>query len=176
MALALESLAQGRRGLTPAFGQSLAEAASVCLHHEGHSSPTRMPVSGMRQFQGQLKWRPPSAQCLRCWNDDQVATEHGAYGVAALLVEQCGLEVIERSKKKTGFDYWLGAADATSQLFQGLARLEVSGIRHDEGSAFRSRITQKLNQTKASDGVLPAVVVVVEFSSPKAEVVERCTA
>jgi len=37
--------------------------------------------------------------------------------------------VIERSRKGTGFDYWLGSADEVGELpFQNKVRLEVSGI------------------------------------------------
>jgi hypothetical protein len=37
--------------------------------------------------------------------------------------------VIERSRKGTGFDYWLGSEDEAGELpFQNKVRLEVSGI------------------------------------------------
>ena len=60
----------------------------------------------------------------------QEATEWGACGVAILVVNQVtGKVVIERSKKGTGFDYWLGDNDDGDSLpFANSARLEVSGI------------------------------------------------
>ena len=106
----LTELKLGTPGITPAFGESLAEAAEVCLEEREHSSPTAMQISGEAQGSATLEWEPPSDQMRRCWNDDEVATEHGAYGIATLLVPRItNLQVVERSKKGTGFDYWLGS-------------------------------------------------------------------
>ncbi len=170
----LGSLGTGRVGITPAVGQALAEAASVCLDERGHLSPTIIIISGDQDARATVTWQTPTDQAKRCWNDDQVATEHGAYGVASLLVEQCGLEVVERSKKKTGFDFWLGDKDNRQHLFQGKSRLEVSGIRNGPKAAVESRVKQKMKQTEVSDGKLSAVIVVVEFGAPVAKMVERC--
>jgi hypothetical protein len=54
--------------------------------------------------------RPEVTEQLRlCYNDPEEATEFGACGVAILvLLELTGLRVVERSRKDTGFDYWLG--------------------------------------------------------------------
>jgi len=172
--LELTSLRAGRTGLTPAFGECLAEAASVCFNSEGHSSPTEMPLRGSFSASTRINWEAPSEQSVRCWSDEQVATEHGAYGIAALVVETRGLEIVQRSKKGTGFDYWLGAQGEPFRLFQGLSRLEVSGIRRGSDSEINTRVRKKENQTKTSDGELPAIVVVVEFTSPSATVLERC--
>ncbi|MGA3285196.1 MAG: hypothetical protein ABSD57_12165 [Verrucomicrobiota bacterium] len=68
--LVLAELRNGRKGFTPAFGQALAEAASVCLEEQGHSSPTQMQISGRFEALGQLEWINPSDQARRCWNDD----------------------------------------------------------------------------------------------------------
>jgi hypothetical protein len=160
--------------ITPAFGRALAEAASVCLEQQGHASPTRMDVIGDFGVGAEVDWEEPSDQSRRCWNDDEYATEHGAYGVAVLLVESCGLEVIQRSKKKTGFDFWLGSSDIKGGLFQGLARLEISGIRCGDAATVDSRVRQKLKQTDASDGALPALAVVVEFGRPVTKIVQKC--
>ena len=173
--LLLRSLGTGRAGLSPAFGESLAEAASVCLDERGHSSPTELSLSGAYDATADLGWDAPTGQQKRCWNDDEEATEQGAYGIASLLVEQCGLEVVQRSKKKTGFDFWLGEIGGDRRLFQGLSRLEVSGIRDGSDAAVKSRVKSKMTQTETSDVLgLPAVVVVVEFGAPRARMVERC--
>lgn len=174
ISLGLASLASGRKGLTPAYGETLAEAACICLEERGHSSPTPMNISGSYSLLADVDWSIPTDQAKRCWNDDQEATEHGAYGIAVLLVEKCGLEVIQRSKKKTGFDYWLGDPSSNGPLFQGLSRLEVSGIRNHDKSTMNSRVKQKMKQTEVSDGALPAVIVVVEFGTPTARLEERC--
>ena len=92
-----------------------------------------------------------------------------AYGVAILLILQLTtLTVIERSRKGTGFDYWLGSQDSTTMLpFQRMARLEVSGIRKGNRSQIKARVKQKTEQTGVSDAEgLPAYIIVVEFSRP----------
>jgi len=59
-------------------------------------------------------------------------------------------------------------------LFQDKARLEVSGIRKGGSSRLGARVTQKLNQVTPSDGLLlPAYIVVVEFGTPKSQVVKK---
>jgi len=172
--LALNDLNTGRKGcITAKWGGGLAQAAAVCLEEQGHASPKEIRISGDFECPGRLEWSVPTEQSRRCWNDDGYATEHGAYGIAALLVEHCGLEVVQRSKKKTGFDFWLGSASDNAALFQGLTRLEVSGIRSSDDSTINMRVKQKLKQTNPSDGKLPAIVVVVEFGNPIAKIVEK---
>jgi hypothetical protein len=58
-------------------------------------------------------------------------------------------------------------------IFQDKARLEVSGILEGSDSLIRSRVRQKKDQTKVSDGQLPAYVIVVEYSKPVTQVVRR---
>ena len=171
--LRLSSLSKGRIGITSAYGSALAEAATVCLAEQKHISPTDMKISGKFTKKASIEWSYPTPQALRCWNDDEDTTEQGAYGVAILLIEKCGLEVVERSKKKTGFDYWLGEKGVDTILFQKSSRLEVSGIRHGNNYQVNRRVQIKEAQTKPSDGNLPAVIVVVEFSEPLARMVER---
>ena len=171
----LENLSTGCRGITPACGKGLAEAACVCLDHQRHTSPTSMRVRGQVKAEAAVIWQVPTAQERRCWADLDEATEHGACGVASLLLREISdLQVVERSKKGTGFDYWLGDKDDPAALFQDRARLEVSGIRNGSDSVVATRVKQKLRQTERSEGTLPAVVVVVEFSSPQCIVVEKC--
>lgn len=78
----------------------------------------------------------------------------------------------QRSRKGTGFDYWLG--DEADMPFQNKARLEVSGIRNGDQKIIKARVREKLTQTEVSDKTrLPAYVVVVEFGRPVAEVRQR---
>lgn len=170
----LKDLAQGTPGITCAFGKCLAEAAGVCLEEQAHLSPKTMKISGEAEGEAQLKWENTTDQMRRCWNDDEVATEHGAYGIATLLVPQISkLEVVERSKKGTGFDYWLGSGTEDEPLFQKKARLEVSGIRSGDEATIARRIRQKLEQSRKSEGRLSAVVIVVEFGKPESRVAKR---
>ena len=173
--LILTDLRSGAPGITSAFGEGLAEAASVCLEARKHSSPTSMQISGEIGGHAILKWQTASDQIRRCWNDDEEATEHGAYGIATLLVPRIwDLQVVERSKKGTGFDYWLGSSTESESLFQNKARLEVSGIRTGTEAMVANRVRKKLKQTERSDANLSAVVIVVEFSEPQSRVAKRC--
>ena len=88
-------------------------------------------------------------------------------GIAALLAKkEIGYAVLQRSRKGTGFDYWIG--DDTPFPFQNKARLEVSGIREGNDTVVRARVRQKINQTSRTDGALPAYVIIVEFGRPLA--------
>ena len=156
------------------FSGALAEAASVCFEDQGHNSGVRITVQGDYDCVAVVAWNDIDDQIRRTWADEQVATEHGAYGCAMLIVEKLsGLRVIERSRKGTGFDWWLGSADDSQRLFQQKARLEVSGIRQGVNRV-AGRLAQKRKQTAQSDqSMLQAVVVVVEFSKPLACVENR---
>lgn len=167
--LDLNELANGCPAITRAFGQYLAEAGGVCLESQGHSQGVSLSFSGSATGAYSLHWPPVTEQVLRCLNDPEVATEHGAVGIAVLLVKNVvGLTTVERSRKGTGFDYWLG--DEGELPFQNKARLEVSGIRQGSTGEIGARVKNKLGQVAPSDGTeLPAYVVVVEFGRPCAE-------
>ncbi len=115
-----------------------------------------------------LEWSPVDDQQRRTYADMQEATELGACGVAILVVREATAKVVvERSKKGTGFDYWLGDnADDDGPLFGGKTRLEVSGILTGTQSQIDSRMKQKKGQIAPSDHVAPGFVAVVEFGTP----------
>jgi hypothetical protein len=134
-----------------------------------------MAVKGDFQSELSIQWIPliDPAQVRRTWGDPEVATEHGAYALAALLVVVLTpWTIVERSRKGTGFDYWLGPKGSPGELFQGKARLEVSGIRSGSLRDVERRVGQKRQQVNRSarSGV-PAVVAVVEFGVPGSHVV-----
>lgn len=171
--LNLERLALGMPGISPRRGASFAEAASVCLEETDHHPGVTMQIDGDCKHYVQVVWNGAagSTQNTRAWNDPEEATEDGAYGVAALLITELSeYTVVERSRKGTGFDYWLGRKDAPDPLFQEKARLEVSGIRSGDQHAINARVRRKIDQTKVSNGLLPGVIVVVEFGSPRTRV------
>ena len=170
--LDLNSLGNGLPAITPNFGMALAEAGGVCLESQNHARGVQLRVRGYSNRCYPLTWPPITEQALRCWNDHEVATEHGAMGIAVLLAQkEIGYTVIERSRKGTGFDYWMG--DVSAYPFQNKARLEISGIREGNDQQVKARVQQKLKQTDRSDGALPAYVIVVEFGQPHAEVQEK---
>jgi hypothetical protein len=112
----------------------------------------------------------------RAWDDDVEATELGACAIAFLLMaELTPYTVVQRSRRGTGFDYWLGIKDNSTRLpFQSSARLEVSGIRKAENeSMIRTRVGQKIKQVESVDRSLPAYIAIVEFSRPMNVLVQR---
>ena len=134
-----------------------------------------MAVGGFDQTV-QVYWPEPTEQTLRAWRDEQTATEYGACGVAVLLVKTfTDYTVIEQSRQGTGFDYWLGYGDDENELlYEVRGRLEVSGIRKGAVQEVNKRVREKRLQTNPSDQLgLPAYIAVVEFGTPRAEVVQK---
>ena len=168
--LNLSDLAKGLPAITSSFGQYLAEAGAVCLESQGHQQGRILDVQGEQPQQYPIYWPHVTDQLSRCLNDPDEATEYGAVGIAVLITKKLvGYSVVDRSRKGTGFDYWLG--DEAGVPFQNKARLEVSGIRNGDEKALKSRVNKKLRQTDPSDSTgLPAYIVVVEFGRPVVEV------
>ena len=145
----------------------LAEAAVVCLERQHHKSGVIMSVQGDVSDNESVSWDTPYTDLLdRSWNDQEVATEHGACCVSILwAVQHTPYTVVQRSRKKSGIDYWLGNKGDT--LFQNSARLEISGIFNGDPDSIYRRVQKKNQQSSQSDGTkLPAYISVVEFSSP----------
>lgn len=155
-------------------GQGMAAAAGVCLESQGHTVGVLLKVRGSMTVSHALMWPPVTAQARRAWADDAEAVFWGAEGIAVLLAKsETGYAVLSRSRRGTGFDYWLGEDDEADVL-QGKVRLEASGILRGDDSTIKSRVKQKLTQTNRSDDLgLTAYVVVVEFSQPVAHVEEK---
>jgi hypothetical protein len=171
-ALFLMSLAEGAVGVTPAFGLVMAETASVCLDERGHHSPIALQVEGDLSAVHEVHFLEVSQQMRNAYNDDEVATEYGACAIATLVLrEVTGLTVLRRSKKGTGFDYWL--APESSPLFRNASRLEVSGIRRGGEREIRARVRAKERQIAKSGMSLPVYIAVVEFGTPRIRVVRR---
>src|SRR5262249_28078411 len=94
----------------------------------GRSGPQeRRAVDGTGSFNTafRLLWSVDVTEAMRrFWNDPDETAEQGAYALALLLLRSLArLTVLERSRKGTGFDWWLASQD---NLFQAAARLEVS--------------------------------------------------
>jgi hypothetical protein len=119
------------------------------------------------------RWSVDVTEAMRrYWNDPEETAEQGAYALAFLMLRSLvGLTVLERSRKGTGFDWWLAPED---NLFQATARLEVSGLMSGSVKRVNGRLKAKLTQTERSDpSGLTAYVAVVEFGTPRAKVVQR---
>ena len=172
--LNLDELGEGRiPAVTRRFGKALAELAGVSLESQGHASGVTLQIQGTSENSYPLTWPFVPERAFRAYDPDE-ATEFGATGIAVLLAKQeIGYVAIERSRKGSGIDYWMGNETDTLP-FQRRARLEISGIRKGDENAVKSRVQQKLKQAERSDETkLPAFVIVVEFGRPLAEVQER---
>lgn len=170
--ISLASLALGQGGLTPACGSLMAEAASVCLEHQGHRLSVALNVGGDFTAAVLLHRLPVDERAKWSHNNEEKATENGAYGVALLaLRDLTGLTVLLQSRRGSGFDFWLGPDSGF--LFQAGARLEVSGIRRGDEASIRRRLRSKLRQTERSRNWAPAYVAVVEFSQPTLRVIKQ---
>lgn len=173
--LDLCQLQKGLPAITPSFGAALAEACAICLSDQGHQPGITLVVQGDFSNAFTLLYPEVTDQMRRCWNDYEYATEQAAYGVALLLIQQLTeLTVVERSRKGTGFDYWLGtASESDNPLFKKTVRLEVSGIRQGSSQQIRTRVKLKAAQVKPTDALAPAYIAVIEFSQPIAQIVRR---
>ncbi|MEM9369063.1 MAG: hypothetical protein AAGD07_24005 [Planctomycetota bacterium] len=164
----------GLPALTVSAGRYLAEAAAVCLHANAHTVGVTLTVSGAETTSFELRWQQVSQQMINTYFDLQDATEDGACGVAILLIrELAGLSVVQRSRKCTGIDYWLGddtgVGASVPLVFEHQARLEVSGILRGSASDVNRRVSRKRRQVERSTGT-PVYVVVIEFGTPFARV------
>lgn len=166
-----------RPGWSITFGATCAEAVAVCLDDQRHPEGVALQIDGIQSCILELQWSAIDDTIRRFNADQEVATEYGAYGIAALLMPYLtNLTIIERSVKGKGFgfDFWLGSINDPTTLFQRKARLEVSGIRRGSEAILQSRVKMKLKQISPSDLVAPGYVAVVEFGTPQAQIVETC--
>lgn len=169
-----ENLEEGLPGITPRWGKFLAEASVLCFESQNHKQGVKVKISGIDQCIIQFEWNINiTDQIINSWADIQELTEYGACGVAILLIlKLTGYTVIQRAKKGTGVDYWLGNKNE-EKPFQNAARLEVSGIMTGSANIVKARVNKKIKQTTPSDGKLPALIAVVEFSKPLSHLVQK---
>jgi hypothetical protein len=163
----LGALARGTAPLTPARCANLVEAAVVCWVSKGHASGAALLVDGAPVG---LTWDPPDPRAFASRADSQEATEHGATAAAIVPVRAgADLDVVERSWKGTGFDYFL-ARSADGPPFARAASLEVSGILDEDEPTVQRRLREKVAQVARGGAGLPGYAVVVGFRAPRAAV------
>ncbi|HEY9608965.1 hypothetical protein [Allocoleopsis sp.] len=100
-------------------------------------------------MQNVTKLHLPGTALQRADQEVAVATQYGAYGIAALIMPRLtNLTIIERlvKGKGFGFDLWLNSIDDSDTWFQRKARFEVSGIRQGSEGIIQSRVNIKLKQ------------------------------
>lgn len=169
MEINVTSIKSGLPGITPVAASQLYEAFEVCMHISGHAEKVSLSTAGLIYDIIDLLWSDEyNSQKERTYADMSYTVEHGAVCLSVMLsTALTPYTIVERSRKGTGFDYWLG--DKDSVLFQKKARLEVSGILIGDDTLLKRRYAAKIEQTQRSDELhLPAYVSVIEFSNPKA--------
>ena len=166
-ALSVLPLDAGTSGLLDTAAGYMGACAAVCLENGKHQSGVSMGIEGDGVAVFRLTWEVLTEKHRRTCADLQEATEYGAYGVAILVVRALtGKTVLERSAKGPGFDFWVGDEEDRDLPFQGLTRLEVSGILSGDAKAVKQRASVKRNQVKPSDDQGPALIAIVEFGRP----------
>ena len=131
-----------------------------------------MSLEGDAQHEISVHWGLHAPEIAnRSWADPDDAAEWGAYGIAALLVDRAtGCTIAARSRKGTGFDFWLRDKKTDGVLFQDAGRLEVSGITRGSRRALLNRVRAKEKQVQRLGTCMASMVAVVEFGTPQAHV------
>lgn len=146
-----------------------AEAAAICFEENNFAGTVSLKIeqSDKEIAVFHFTWATVNQQVKDMHNDLIYETEYGAYCIAFLIIHHLtDYKVIRRSKRKTGFDYWLGKKE-TDYPFTDAARLEVSGILKGKNTEITQSIKAKKEQVKQSDSSqLPAYVIVTEFKQP----------
>lgn len=157
----------GSSGLLDGLAEYMGACAAVCLDKRHHQPGVSLVVQGDHNGTFLLTWQQLTEKHYRTCADLQEATEYGAYGIAILVVrETTGKTVVERSAKGPGFDFWIGDEEDTELPFQGLMRLEVSGILTGDTNRIACRAQRKKMQVSPSDEQAPALIAIVEFGRP----------
>ena len=158
--------------LSSNFAGMMVECCTLCLNSQKHSSPTDLlsfkHEKNMIREALSIEWTTEiSSKMVATYRDENRTTDHAAMCIALLLVSRLtGFDDIETSKKGDGVDFWLSKGDN----FDFVARLEVSGIKRENGSnTIKNRLKIKFPQTQQSDNSnVPAFVSIIEFSKPEA--------
>lgn len=165
--LDVEKIAEGFHGLTPILGSYLLESYLVTMKRRNHRSGVILTVPGKKKVKFKLVWtRRVTKQMERSYRDQGIATEHAAECLGILVAKELtGFEVIERSVKKTGFDYWLGAKKRN--VFQNMAKLECAGRFDVSGAPLRAIYKDKIEQMRQSKHLpIPGYAAVTGFADP----------
>jgi hypothetical protein len=157
--------------LSEKFIGMMVECCALCLESQSHSSPIVLASfedrKNLMRESLLLEWTTEvSPKILASNRDENRATDNAAMCIALLLASKLtGFDDVETSQKGDGVDFWLRNAN-----FDLVARLEVSGIRRENGTnTVKNRLKVKLKQTEQSDNSkVPAVVAIIEFSKPEA--------
>jgi len=162
--LRLDGLHERHPGLTPALGQSYAEAASVCLSRH-HQPPVTMSLKHAGNDELRVvNFAVPDSRVRNAHANEIDATEIGAYGVSLAAVEDvAGLVAVRRAETLTGADWYIAQAGADIEDLESCIRLEVSGTNAAASGDVNRRLREKVAQAARGESNLPAIAAVVGF-------------
>ncbi|WP_018605074.1 hypothetical protein [Uliginosibacterium gangwonense] len=162
--LLLSDLHDRHVGLTPALAASLTEQAVVCLS-KYHESPVEFLVTnggGCKAYA--VDFSKPNDLMLNAYANDIDATENGAYGVSLAAVEaEARLVAVRRAETLTGADWYVAPIGTTAVDLESCFRLEVSGTGAGDQTRIKTKLREKVEQTKRGASNLPAIAAVVGF-------------
>ena len=146
----------------------------VCLGNQNHQSGVELKVLHSDSHDiFAICWEGDVTDELRRAYADLVrATDNAACAIALLIIREItDMTAIEQAIRGTTVDYYLSHRQQSDELiFNRAARLEVSGILHEnESNTINARISERKNRLKPG---LPTYIIVVEFSNPISKVVE----
>ena len=151
-------------------------AAIVALDQAGYQENKACEVKDYDEIKlvVAFEWCTEIDDEMRDSMNDVDLAEDGAVGIALILIDALTkYTVVERAVQGSGVDFLLGDKETfnvsdRTDFGMPTARLEVSGIlRAKPKSRFRTRINEKVKQSKDSDSDgTPAYVIVVEFNTP----------
>ncbi len=162
-------------GSTREYASVISACAGICLKHHAHLTPVELKVDGDSTQTLEMNWREATAKELRTYGtaEDSEVIRFGAECVAVRLAARLpGLEVIIKASKGTGCDFWLDDPSAKYEGYEGLVRLEVSGILEDNEGVYRRRLRDKLAQMAPTDPI-PGFAAIVMLGTPRANLTER---
>ena len=96
-------------GISAATGAYLCEGCVVCMNRQAHASGVHLSLKGDKIATITTEWCMQYTDCMdRSWQDQEVATEHGAICLSVLLsLKLTEYTILRRARKQSGIDYWL---------------------------------------------------------------------
>ena len=177
--LHLDKLKGGISSISRTYGAFLAEAIAVCLTSAGHQTPVKLKVEGDFDAEFDLEWQEEIGEAeLSSWRDLKEATEYAAMGLAVLLMSVLTTYgVFQRNEQDEDADFTMQeVSNANIALYDNIQKafLEVSGIFAEaRANTVNMRISAKTKGLeKRAMPSLPVFIAVIEFSMPKAKIVE----
>lgn len=175
--LYLEDLTNGNiKGLSKNVSAFLFEAAIVALYLNSHEPGVVLHIEGSFQESFQVYWKiTPTQSILKNWNDKKETVEYASTAIAFLLLDKLtDYYFFGRAAQDETADYLLTKKENPGNFEDGnpFAYLEVSGIwKETPGNTLNMRFNFKKRQLERQNPHnFPNVIVIAEFSIPKAKI------